>query len=553
MHADDPQKGQGDGLIPGYELLDTLGRGGFAVVHRARQATYDREVVVKVLDIDLGDERARRRFEREVSATGQLTGHPNIVTILDSGFTTDGRPYLTTPLFERGSVRDQVARDGPLPVDEALRIGIKVASALHAAHAVGILHRDLKPENILVSRYGEPALADFGIASVANFDVTQTATVSYTLNHAPPEVLEGRRATTASDVYGLGSTLYAMLAGHAAFESTSRSGLAPFLASVLHDTVPPLERDDVPAALVATIERAMAKDPADRYEAVAGFGEALQYVQAELGLPVTDLAGRAPRRPEAPETVQQHRTTSPVDSGVTVQPPPPPDQGTPADRREYRVEGYLTVVGGRGERGQELPALASTSPDQDDSRDGDRWGRLAAGVVALLVASVGAAWTLGVFGDADDPEAWRDYTITGVVPAGAEQATVGVRVNSECDCSAPADILLDSFALVMDGAPVGFANGDFAQGDEGWGYEGAATVTFSEDDGRDVMSIQALEGESVYLNGPDIPVEPGAPVELTITALIGADTGDAGYFAMFFLGPDTEVARLELPFDDENG
>src|SRR3990170_1765511 len=125
--------------IPGYTDLVRIGSGGFSVVYRAY-------------------EKSRHRFLREVRLTGRLSDHPNVVTILDAGTTDGGRPYLVTELYERGSLRDQLAAGGPLPPAEVARIGSKIADALAAAHQLGMLHRDVKPSNILLSRYDEPAL-----------------------------------------------------------------------------------------------------------------------------------------------------------------------------------------------------------------------------------------------------------------------------------------------------------------------------------------------------------------------------------------------------------
>lgn len=150
--------------IDGYRDLVQVGSGGFGVVYRARQEHLDREVAVKILAVPTIDDTALTRFMRECQLTSRLTGHPNVVTVLDTGTTRTGRPYIATEYFEHGSLKQRLDRDGPMPLKDVLRIGIKIAGALAAAHDAGILHRDIKPENILISGYGEPALADFGVA-----------------------------------------------------------------------------------------------------------------------------------------------------------------------------------------------------------------------------------------------------------------------------------------------------------------------------------------------------------------------------------------------------
>ncbi|MEU7897721.1 serine/threonine-protein kinase [Nonomuraea sp. NPDC049152] len=151
---------------PGYRVLGTAGQGGFGVVYKAYQERLDRVVALKVLTVDRVDARTMRRFQRELQLTGRLTGHPNVVTVFDTGTTRSGKPYIAMEFFENGSLRDRVRAQGPLPVADVLRTGVKLAAALAAVHEAGVLHGDIKPQNILISRYGEPAIADFGVARV---------------------------------------------------------------------------------------------------------------------------------------------------------------------------------------------------------------------------------------------------------------------------------------------------------------------------------------------------------------------------------------------------
>lgn len=274
-----------DVVIDGYEDFERLGAGGFSTVYRAHQVAFDRTVAVKVLTVTL-DAKAQRRFERECRATGRLSGHPHIVTVLDAGLTADGRPYLTTELLERGSLGDWIASHGAMPTADVVRIGVEMCGALAAVHDAGILHRDLKPENVLVSAYGEPRLADFGISAVG-MEATGS-TMTFTPVHAPPEVLEGLPPAPTMDIYSLASTLWTLAVGRPPFELGDEEALLPFIRRVMTEPVPALPAG--PAALDEVLRRAMAKDPAERFETATAFGEALQGVQGSLGQPVTPMS-----------------------------------------------------------------------------------------------------------------------------------------------------------------------------------------------------------------------------------------------------------------------
>lgn len=270
-----------EGEVPGVVSLEPLANGGNSTVYRAWQPDHDRWVAVKVLHVTLSDGPARDRFRRECRAIGRLTGHPNIVMVMASGVTRTNRPFLTMDLFE-GSLADGLE---PITVEMALHYGVKLAGALETAHRAGILHRDLKPGNVLLSRFGEPGLADFGIATLGE---VRGQTEAFTAAHAAPEVLDGPGASAATDIYGLGSTLWSALAGRPPFGDEGQ-GTLKLMRRVLQEPLPPLGRPEVPAALEEALRWAMAKDPAERPASAATFGQRLQALQAELGLPVSEL------------------------------------------------------------------------------------------------------------------------------------------------------------------------------------------------------------------------------------------------------------------------
>ncbi|MGW4248166.1 serine/threonine-protein kinase, partial [Nocardia sp. NPDC004722] len=197
----------------GFDDASEIGRGGFGVVYRCVEHSLDRLVAVKVLDTRSNDEE-RARFLREQRALGRFGGHPHIVQVLSADVTVTGRPYLVMPFYARGSLRERIRDRGPLPWQEVLSIGVKIAGALAAAHARGIVHRDVNPANILLSDYGEPLLSDFGIALVTGFFDGANGLIAGTPAFTAPEVLRGAEPAPAADIYSLGATLFCLLTGH---------------------------------------------------------------------------------------------------------------------------------------------------------------------------------------------------------------------------------------------------------------------------------------------------------------------------------------------------
>jgi len=275
--------------IDGYETLAPIGEGGFGRVFRARQAALARDVAVKVLAASGMKDETVRRFERECRAIGTLSGHPNIVMIYDSGISRWGRPYIVMDFMSGGSFGDRLARSESVDPMSAVDAVVKIAGAVETAHRAGILHRDIKPENILLSAYGEPKLADFGVASIPGGYQTHTGAITASLAHAAPEVLEGQKATRAVDVYALGSTLFALIDGRPAFSPTDDGGLQSLIARTLTQPVPDLRTKGVPAQVCEVIERAMEKDPSHRYGSVEELATALQEAQRTAGWSITEI------------------------------------------------------------------------------------------------------------------------------------------------------------------------------------------------------------------------------------------------------------------------
>jgi hypothetical protein len=367
--------------IPGYQVIDVLGRGGFGVVYRARQVTIDREVAVKVDTRVILDDRDQRRFLREVRAAGRLSGHPHVVEIYDAGVLPDARPYLVMELCPDGSLAERV----PLPPREAAEIGQRVADALAAAHDLGVLHRDIKPGNILVKRYGTVGLADFGLAAVIEAGRDSSVTLAaLTPAYAAPEAFHLAPPTRQSDVYALSATLYALIAGFPPRFPAEGDLSVPEIVRRHDDPVEDLP--GVPREFMAILRRGLAKDPAHRYPdaaalradlsqlIVAGLAGPGHVVTSPVTTPVTTVAG--PRAAAPP-----HMSPSPPASGQPSEPTP----ARPRRRTMLVVAALVTVLallavvwvvltGGEDEPG----AASADEPDQPDTSttvsESDRYG-----------------------------------------------------------------------------------------------------------------------------------------------------------------------------------
>ena len=273
----------------GFTEAVEVGRGGGGVVYRCQQKSLGRSVAIKVLASDL-DEDDRERFLREGYAMGALSGHPNIANILQVGVTENGRPFIVMPYHARGSLAHRVHQEGRIAWPEALRIGVKLCGALETAHRTGTLHRDIKPANVLANDYGEPQLSDFGTARIAGGYKTQTGFFTGTLSYTAPEVLGGNPPTVAADVYSLGATVYALIAGAPPHERKADEDLIAHYLRITSTPVPDLRPQGIPTDVCAAIEKAMSQEPAQRQASVEEFGHELQMCQRHNGLPADPMA-----------------------------------------------------------------------------------------------------------------------------------------------------------------------------------------------------------------------------------------------------------------------
>jgi len=371
--------------IPGYQVGGILGSGGFATVYRCWQRTVGREVAVKVDNRVLLSERDRRRFVREVTAAGRLSGHPHVIDVYDAGTLADGRPYLVMELCPAGSLHDALHRSGPMSPAQVRDAGIRISDALAAAHAAGVLHRDIKPANILVNRYGLVCLSDFGLASIMAAEGGQsTSRDALTPAFASPETFRGEEPTVAADIYSLAATLYALLAGRPPrFPAGPKEpGIATIIA--LHDQ--PV--DDVPGTppgLMAILRRALAADPAARPPGAAALRDALAALTARPGI-AQGAGAPAPRVPvpPAPPIPSAHATPpahaaypAPAHSAPSAHSVPPPSPARSAPPAALVPAPYPTPSAG--------PAPASPGPPSGPGPGGTGPGGTGPGGTALPI------------------------------------------------------------------------------------------------------------------------------------------------------------------------
>ena len=264
--------------LPGMTLVKLLGSGGYADVYLYEQAMPRMRVAVKVLSDSGLSAEVLGRFTAEANAMALLADHPYIVQVFRADTAADGRPYIVMKYYPQRNLGAR-SRTERLTVAEVLTVGVRIASAVETAHRAGILHRDIKPANILTSQYGEPGLADFGIASTKENRSGEPEGMS--IPWAAPEVVFSLSpADERSDVYSLGATLWHLLVGRSPFEIPGGDNSSLALMRRVREQVPPRTgRDDVPQDLERLIGQAMAKDPNSRPSSALELAKSLQAIE----------------------------------------------------------------------------------------------------------------------------------------------------------------------------------------------------------------------------------------------------------------------------------
>ncbi|MGH7529232.1 MAG: protein kinase domain-containing protein, partial [Gemmatimonadales bacterium] len=270
-----------DALGDRYRLEREIGRGGMGLVYLAHDLKHGRNVALKVLRPELAQSLGGDRFLREIRISARLN-HPNILTLIDSGSAGEFM-YYVLPYVEGESLRDRLARETQLPLEEALRITREAADALAYAHEQGVVHRDIKPENILFEA-GHAVVADFGIARAVSEAggerLTDSGIAVGTPAYMSPEQAMGGSAVDArTDIYSLAAVLYEMLAGAPPYGGPTPQAI---LARKVIEPVPGLRvvRETVPPEIERVIIRGLAKAPADRYATASDFAAALEQAPA---------------------------------------------------------------------------------------------------------------------------------------------------------------------------------------------------------------------------------------------------------------------------------
>ncbi|MFE6647342.1 protein kinase [Nocardioides sp. NPDC057772] len=409
--------------LPGMTCLGRLGSGGFADVYLYERHHPKVRVAVKLMrSSDLADAQ-RAQFAAEAAVMAELAEHPFIVPVHSAGETPDGRPYLVMGYYPNADLGARV-RNNPMKVQDALRFGIQMASAVETAHRAGIIHRDIKPSNILLSRYDVPGLADFGIAGRPRDD---EGDIGVSLPWSPPEVLtSASNGSVASDVYSLAATVWHLLVGRSPFAERGNNSDRAVFSRILHTPPPATGRPDVPPSLDRVLQQAMAKDPAYRPRTVLDLARHFQRIEQELRLGRTEVqvldrdaggTGSIPVVPMVPASRgdgpttgsgRKHLPAPPADpeaelvtevkppSQVIAQSPPPvqaapfPDAGSAsADRTRFsypRTEEGPSVLTGAGptESRSKTPAIIGVV------------------VLFLIAAAIGIALSRG--GEDEEPD-----------------------------------------------------------------------------------------------------------------------------------------------------
>jgi serine/threonine-protein kinase len=320
-----------------YQILEKVGRGGMGILYRGTDPVLDREVAIKVMSADFSDsdEEARGRFFREARAAARLQ-HRNIVTVFEFAEENDV-PYIVMEFLRGRSLSARMAADPPLTVDQSLDILIQLCTGLQFAHEGGVVHRDVKPGNVWLLEDGTVKLLDFGIAKLNASTFTRRGDVLGSACYMAPEQVSSKPVDGRADVFSAGVVLYEMVARRKPFDADSPTAA---LLKIVQEDPEPIDQvvPGVPAALVAAIDKALKKNPDERYQTAGDFGNDLYLVRMAMQssgdtLLATDFT--------IGDTVRVPGTLTRV---VTVNQPGPPTASTPAPTPGTAPQTSVTAV-----------------------------------------------------------------------------------------------------------------------------------------------------------------------------------------------------------------
>jgi len=367
-------------FIDRYEVTGMLGRGGMAIVYKARDSRLDRDVAIKLIRSGAFPpemlDQILKRFEREAKSLARLS-HPNILKVYDYG-EFQGSPYLVLEYQPSENLEERL-KDQPLPWRDAIRLVLPVARALEYSHKQGIIHRDIKPSNILFTTSGEPLLSDFGIAKVLNYEgsagLTATGAGIGTPAYMAPEQWTGE-TTERSDQYSLGVVLYQAITGRIPFESDTPAG---FIIRQTTEVLPSPRKyvPDLPEGVDKLLSKALAKDPNDRYPDISAFIAALEGLLSGAAVTPPPEAATATIRASRQDLAEATRLMAgPV--AATPEVPAGPQPVAPAAPGPATVGGPMPPTPARPQ-----PAtMQETKPPR-------RWGRIIAIAGVALICLIG--------------------------------------------------------------------------------------------------------------------------------------------------------------------
>jgi serine/threonine-protein kinase len=264
--------------ISHYRILEKLGEGGMGVVYKAEDTRLKRIVALKFLPPSLtSNPEARSRFIQEAQAASALD-HPNICTVHDFGESADGQFFIVMACYE-GKTLQEMLQNGPFEIERALTIGAQIAAGLAEAHRVGVIHRDVKPTNVIITKDGAAKIIDFGLAKLAaQSRITRTGSAMGTPVYMSPEQIRGDEVDARTDIWSLGVILYEMLTGCTPFAADYDHAVFYRILNMIPEPLTSL-RQGVPPAIERTLERALQKDPVERYPSALALLQDLEFAR----------------------------------------------------------------------------------------------------------------------------------------------------------------------------------------------------------------------------------------------------------------------------------